>query len=73
MTRTWWRQYICATRPELQKQPCGSVVQSGEIFERALKEGSRCRRCSSPDLGGQLKEFAALFAGEIDKAVSSVS
>lgn len=62
-----------AASDELKKRPCGSAVQSGEIFERALKEGSRCRRCSSPDLGGQLKEFAALFAGEIDKAVSSVS
>ncbi|KAM6490070.1 hypothetical protein JOM56_014482 [Amanita muscaria] len=72
MMRHWWREYMYAARDELQKQPCGSAVLSGEIFQRALKEGSRCRKCS-PDLGSQLRVFAALFAGEIDKAVSSVS
>jgi len=70
--RYWWREYMYAARDELQKRPCGSAVQSGEIFERALKDGSRCRKCSSADLGRQLREFAALFAGEIDNAVSSV-
>jgi len=72
MMRYWWSEYMCAARNELQKQPCGSAVLSEELFQRALKEGSRCSKCS-PDLGSQLREFVALFAGEIDKAVSSVS
>lgn len=72
MMRYWWREYIDAAKAELSKRPCGSAVLSGAIFERALKEGSQCKKCS-PDLGRQLGEFAALFAGEIDKAVSSVS
>ena len=58
---------------ELEKRPCGLVVQGGgEIFERALREGSQCGKCA-PGLDSEFREFAALFASEVDKAVSAVS
>ncbi|KDR78290.1 hypothetical protein GALMADRAFT_1311552 [Galerina marginata CBS 339.88] len=71
MMRFWWREYIYAAKAELEKWPCGSSVQRGEIFDKAIKDGSQCVKCA-PGLEGQLRKFAALFASEVDKAVSSV-
>ncbi|KAF8890826.1 hypothetical protein CPB84DRAFT_1749026 [Gymnopilus junonius] len=72
MMRYWWRDYIYASREELKKWPCGRVVQQGELFDKAMKEGSMCSRCSR-NLGPTFSDFASLFASEIDKKVSSVS
>jgi hypothetical protein len=73
MTRRWWRDYMYKAKEELEKRPCGLVVQGGgEIFERALREGSQCGKCA-PGLDSEFREFAALFASEVDKAVSAVS
>ena len=47
-------------------------MQQGKIFEEALKAGTQCEKCC-PDMDKKLREFAALFAGEIDQAVSKVS
>jgi len=72
MMRYWWREYTHAATEELKKRPCGLVVQGGgDIFEQALKEGLRCGKCG-PGLDTEFREFAALFASEIDIAVSSV-
>jgi hypothetical protein len=72
MRRHWWREYIYAAGEELAKYPAGLRVESGELFERALRDGAQCKKCGQ-DLDSRLREFAALFATEIDKAVSSVS
>jgi hypothetical protein len=61
-----------AAEKELKKRPCGLVVQHGKIFEKALEDASKCGKCRK-DVDNQLRRFATLFAGEIDKAVSSVS
>ena len=71
MERYWWRTYIYAASNELKKRPCGSVVQCEEIFEQAMIDGSQCAKCR-PDVESRFREFAALFASQVDKAVSSV-
>jgi len=71
MVRSWWLKYMYAARGELGKRPYGPIVQSGEFVEQALKEGSNCERCRV-NMDSQLREFTALFAGEVDRAVSSV-
>jgi hypothetical protein len=72
MKRYWWREYLYAAEEELKKRPYGLVVQGGEFFERALNDASKCSKCKE-DVDNQFRRFAALFASEIDKAVSSVS
>jgi hypothetical protein len=72
MMRYWWRDYIYAAGNELKRRPYGLVVQHGKIFDQALKAGSQCEKCRL-SIDEKLREFAALFAGEIDQAVSRVS
>jgi hypothetical protein len=72
MTRRWWRDYIYAVCDELQKRPSGAVATSGKLFDEALQKGSNCRTCQL-GLESDLREFAVIFGGEIDKAVKAAS
>ena len=56
----------------MRKRPSGSSLTSGKLFDDALREGSNCSTCK-PRLKTGLTEFAALFAGEVDKAVKNAS
>jgi len=70
-TRRWWSDYMLTAWEELMERPSGSIVTSGQLFDEALRRGSACSTCR-PGLNTGLREFAALFAGEVDKAVKAV-
>jgi hypothetical protein len=71
-TRRWWMDYMEAAKEAMRKRPSGSSLTSGKLFDDALREGSNCSTCK-PRLKTGLTEFAALFAGEVDKAVKNAS
>jgi hypothetical protein len=66
MMRYWWREYLYEARRRLEERPWGSMVTSGDFFDKAFKEGSQCYVCRQDDF----KKFSDLFACEINKAVS---
>jgi len=51
------------------KAALGETVTWGDFFDKALKAGSRCRVCRE-GLDYDFRQFADLFAREIDDAVS---
>jgi hypothetical protein len=69
MMRYWWREYTNEAERRLAKRPWGATVASGDFFDEALKEGSRCRVCKK-DLDHDFRQFTGLFASKIDDAVS---
>src|SRR6266511_618194 len=69
MMRHWWRSYIYEAKNRLEKRPWGATVTSGDFFDKALEEGSRCRVCRE-DLNYDFRQFTNLLAREIDDAVS---
>jgi BTB/POZ domain len=69
MMRFWWREYTYEAGRRLAKRPWGVTVTSGDFFDVALKEGSRCRVCKK-DLDQDFRQFTGLFASKIDDAVS---
>ena len=71
MMRYWWREYIYEAKSQLAKRPWGATVTSGDFFDRALEDGSRCRVCRK-DLEHDFRQFTDIFARQIDDAVSQV-
>ena len=69
MMRYWWREYIYEAKSQLAKRPWGGTVTSGDFFDKALEDGSRCRVCRK-DLEHDFRQFTDIFAKQIDDAVS---
>jgi hypothetical protein len=69
MMRFWWREYIYEASRGLRERPWGTTVTSGDFFEKALVEGSKCRVCKK-DLDRDFRQFADVFASKINDAVS---
>jgi hypothetical protein len=72
MMRSWWREYTGEAGRRLAKRPWGVTVTSGDFFDKALREGSRCRVCKE-NLDHDFREFTSLFASVIDDEVSQAS
>jgi len=71
MMRFWWREYIYEAGRRLRERPWGTTVTSGDFFDKALADGSKCRVCKK-NLDRDFRQFADAFASEIEKAVSQV-
>ena len=67
--RSWWRDYIYEAQRRLAKRPWGTTVTSGDFFDQALVNGSKCRGCKK-NLDHDFRQFTNIFAGKIDDAVS---
>ena len=65
----WWWSYMCDAKRRLRVRPFGTTVMSGDFFGKALAAGARCRVCKK-NLDRDFREFADLFAREVDRAVS---
>jgi len=68
-TRDWWWLYMSKAKSRLAKRPWGSTVTSGDFFDKALQEASRCDVCGK-DLKRDFGRFTEQFARQIDSAVS---
>ena len=67
--RYWWREYMNEAELLLAKRPWGATVTSGDFFDQALRDGSRCRVCRE-NLDHDFRQFTNIFASKIDDAVS---
>ena len=69
MMRFWWREYIYEAARRLTKRPWGTTVTSGDFFDQALEDGSKCRVCKK-NLDYDFRKFTQIFARKIEDAVS---
>jgi hypothetical protein len=72
-TSRWWMDYVMETKDELLENPCGVVAMSGHMYGKAVERAQKCECCREALEKGKFWEFSAVFADEIDKAVSAAS
>ncbi|TFY53085.1 hypothetical protein EVG20_g10271 [Dentipellis fragilis] len=71
----WWWRYIEQTKGALKDMPSGHVVSDPTFLKATLDEARACCNCKTRMDGNQdaLRNFAQVFAEEVDKAVVQVS
>jgi hypothetical protein len=71
LVQKWWFDYLQSTTVALSLQPYGEVVKRSDLMDTALREACDCEVCGSRAFR-ELREFAELYAKEIDRVVSEV-
>ncbi|KAA1477004.1 hypothetical protein DENSPDRAFT_565219 [Dentipellis sp. KUC8613] len=71
----WWWKYIEQTKGALKDMPSGHVVSDPMFLRATLDEARACCNCKTRMDGNQdaLRNFAQVFAEEVDRAVAQVS
>ena len=68
----WWIEYLGNAATALLDRPAGATVISSELMDEALSKAGRCMLCRSKAFG-QMRDFGAMFAAEVDRVTSEVS
>jgi hypothetical protein len=67
----WWLDYLLSAGKALADKPSGLTVNNSELVHEAYAKASRCATCRGRAFG-EMKEFAEMFAAEVERATSTV-
>ncbi|KAL0954001.1 hypothetical protein HGRIS_005158 [Hohenbuehelia grisea] len=67
----WWAEFMSERAAAVKDRPHGSTVTDISVLDEALGKASFCKSCRTRAFP-EMREFCALFAAEIERAIDQV-